>query len=247
MTATHLENSLPAPVNPFQDKTDTPEVWRFSINWTDVGIIPINTDSETLLSQLEHADRYLPFIESMTEKRKCEWLTVRTLLKTLTGEEKKIAYHPNGKPFLSDRSYHISISHTNHRATVQQPPNGGLSGYAAVAVNAEKEIAIDIEMISSRVLRIKNRFLSTKEIGAIAADAEIVHLLLHWSAKETVFKILDAGNINYQTGIHIRPFRPAVGKWDSLEACDMRREKGKHTVFPVRYFVGKNYVLTGIF
>lgn len=229
----------------FQNGKDEPEVWSFFINRSKIGMAPINKDSETLLSQLEHADSYLPFIERMTEKRKCEWLTARTLLKTLSGEEKEIAYRPNGKPFLSDRSYHISISHTNYREVTDQTGNGKLSGYVAMVLNEEKNVAIDIEMISPRVLKIKNRFLNREETKAIAADAEIVHLLLHWSAKESVFKILDAKNVDYQSKIHIRPFRPAIGEWSSFEAYETRTEK--QNVFQVHYFVRENYVLTGIF
>lgn len=228
----------------FRNGKYEPEVWSFFINRSKIGIAPINGDSETLLSQLEHTDRYLPFIERMTEKRKCEWLTVRTLLKTLSGEEKEISYRPNGKPFLSDRSSHISISHTNCKAA-DQTCNGKLSGYVAMVLNKEKKVAIDIEMISPRVLRIKNRFLGKEETVAIVADAEIVHLLLHWSAKESVFKILDAENVDFQSKIHIRPFRPVIGAWDSFEAYETRTEK--QNVFPVHYFAGENYVLTGIF
>ncbi|MDR0611953.1 MAG: 4'-phosphopantetheinyl transferase superfamily protein [Dysgonamonadaceae bacterium] len=230
----------------FQNGNDKPEeVWRFFINRSKIGVAPVNKDSETLLSQLEHAGSYLPFIERMSEKRKCEWLTARSLLKTLSGEEKKIDYQPNGKPFLSDRSYHISISHTNYKGLTNQSRNGKLSGYVAMVLNEEKKVAIDIEMISPRVLRIKDRFLGREETEAIAADAEIVHLLLHWSAKESVFKIWDAENVDYLSKIHIRPFRPVIGEWDRFEAYETRTEK--QNVFPVHYFVQESYVLTGIF
>jgi 4'-phosphopantetheinyl transferase EntD len=195
-----------------------------------IAIVPIDKDSETLLSQLEHKDWYLPFLEKMTEKRKCEWLTIRTLLKTLLSEEKEIAYQSNGKPYLSDHSHHIGISHTK--------------GYVAMVLNEEKEVAIDIEMISPRVLKIKDRFLSEKEAQFISAGNEIVHLLLHWSAKESVFKILDAENVNYQTQIQISPFRPVIGEWRSFEVHETRTEKQQ--VFLVHYFVAEDYVLTVI-
>ena len=218
-----------------------------------IGIIPIDQNSETLLSQLEYKDRYLPFLEKMTEKRKCEWLTVRTLLKTLLGEEKEIAYQPNGKPYLPDNSYHISISHTNYKgiagqATSCRPEwryrNDKLLGYVAIVLNAEKEVAIDIEAISPRVLKIKDRFLSEKEAQSISADNEIVHLLLLWSAKESVFKILDTENVDFQSQIHNSPFKPIVGEWGSFEAQETRTEKQQ--IFSVHYFVAEDYVLTVI-
>ena len=208
-------------------------------NSSIIGIAPIDKDSETLLSQLEYKDRYLPFIEKMTEKRKCEWLTVRTLLKTLSGEEKEIVYQSTGKPYLSDHSYHISISHTNYKGITE---NDKLLGYVAMVLNKEKEVAIDIEMISPRILKIKDRFLSEKETKSISANNEIVHLLLHWSAKESVFKILDSENVDYQSQIHISPFDPVMGKWESFEAHETRTEKQQ--VFQIHYFVTEDYVLT---
>jgi phosphopantetheinyl transferase (holo-ACP synthase) len=225
----------------FRNRKDESETWSFFINQSKIGITPINKNSETLLSQLEYADRYLPFIEKMTEKRKCEWLTVRTLLKTLSGEEKEISYQPNGKPYLSDHSYHVSISHTNYKGIRDDK----LSGYVAMVINEEKEVAIDIEMISPRVLKIKNRFLSAEEASAISADNEIIHLLLHWSAKESVFKILDTENVDYQTKIHICRFRPTIGEWNNFEVRETRTEK--QSTFRIYYFVQENYVLTGIF
>jgi 4'-phosphopantetheinyl transferase EntD len=232
----------------FRNRKDELDIWDFYINGSKIGIAPMDKDPETLLSQLEHKDHYLPFLEKMTEKRKCEWLTVRTLLKNLSGEEKEIAYRPNGKPYLSDYSYHVSISHTNYKGLSQLHPttkgNDKLLGYVAMVLNEEKEIAIDIEMISPRILKIKDRFLTEKEVKSISADNETVHLLLHWSAKESVFKILNAENVNYQSQIHILPFEPVIGEWRSFEVYETKTEK-QH-VFCVHYFVHEDYVLTVI-
>ncbi|GHT55073.1 siderophore biosynthesis protein [Bacteroidia bacterium] len=205
-----------------------------------MGIALIDKDSETLLSQLEYRDRYLPYIEKMTEKRKCEWLTVRNLLKKLSGEEKEIAYQPNGKPYLSDHSYQVSISHTNYKGVSHDK----LLGYVAMILNEEKEVAIDIEMISPRVLKIKDRFLTKEEAKAISTDNEIIHLLLHWSAKESVYKILDTENVDYQSQIHISPFEPVIGEWSRFEVRETRTDKQQ--VFCVHYFVHEDYVLTVI-
>ncbi|MDR1609887.1 MAG: 4'-phosphopantetheinyl transferase superfamily protein [Candidatus Symbiothrix sp.] len=224
----------------FLNRRDKLDIWTFFISRSKIGIALINKDSETLLSQMEHKDRYLPVIEKMTEKRKCEWLTVRTLLKTLSGEEKEIAYQSNRKPYLTDRSYHVSISHTNYKGV----RDDNLSGYVAMILNEEKEVAIDIEMISPRVLKIKERFLSREEAKAISSGKEIVHLLLHWSAKESIFKILDAEDVDYQSKIHILPFEPVIGVWGSFEAYETRTEK--QCMFLIHYFVHENYVLTVI-
>jgi phosphopantetheinyl transferase len=223
------------------DKKDESDMWSFYINRSKIGITPIDKDSETLLSQLEYKNHYLSSIEKMNEKRKCEWLTVRTLLKTLSGEEKEIAYQPNGKPYLSDHSYQVSISHTNYKGTAGDDK---LLGYVAMALNEETKVAIDIEMISPRILKIKNRFLTEKETQSISKNNEIIHLLLHWSAKESVYKIVDTDNVDYQSQIHIAPFEPVIGAWRTFGVHETRTENQQ--VFTVHYFVHTDYVLTVI-
>jgi phosphopantetheinyl transferase len=195
-----------------------------------IGIASIQEDSESLLARLTHKEWYLPFIEKMAENRKCEWLAVRVLLKDLLKEEKKILYHPSGKPYLSDNSYHISISHTK--------------GYAAVILNKKKEVAIDIEKIAPRIENIRSRFVNEKEEKALSKENERIHLLLYWSAKESIFKILDNENIDFKSQLHTCPFDPVVNEWADFKAYETRT--GKQNEYTVQYFVHEDYVLTYI-
>ena len=48
----------------------------------------------------------------VSERRKMEWLSVRVLLYSMLQEDKEIGYSPEGKPYLTDHSFFISISHT---------------------------------------------------------------------------------------------------------------------------------------
>jgi 4'-phosphopantetheinyl transferase EntD len=185
-------------------------------------------------------DLYLPQIEEMTEKRRCEWLTVRLLLKEISGREREILYMPNGKPHLADNSFNISISHTGNRRR-QANEAAGL-GYAAVILNPERPVAIDIERISERIHNVKRRFMSVEELAAISKTDELVHLLLHWSAKETVFKLMDMENVDFQTQIHIFPFQPDASGQGSFEAKETRTERGE--IFSIRYCVKDDYVIT---
>ena len=97
------------------------------------------------------------------EKRKQEWLAVRVLLKEILGEEKEIAYHPSGKPFLKDNSLHISFSHTH--------------GYVAVALHPSAEVGVDIEQYGTRVQRVASRFIREDEKISIESGDEIYALL----------------------------------------------------------------------
>jgi 4'-phosphopantetheinyl transferase EntD len=195
-----------------------------------LAIVPLHEDSASLLARLAFTDRYLPFIERMTESRKREWLTIRVLLKELLGEEKEILYTSSGKPYLSDNSFNISISHTK--------------GYAALILNKEKEVAVDIEHVAPRVEKIRSRFVNEEEEKALFQTKVKIHLLLHWSAKETLFKLINKENIDFKTHLHVRPFEPVFGEWSSFEAYETRTEQ--QNVFTIHYFVHEDYVITYI-
>lgn len=161
-----------------------------------------------------------------SEKRQLEWLAVRVLLKELVGEEKEIGYLPSGKPYLEDRSACVSFSHT--------------SGYVAVAVHPEKEVGIDIEQYGLRVRKLASRFVRDDERSSVEAGDEIYALLLHWSAKETMFKLMEHSDVDFLDHLHILPFIPTNS--GEMKAVEYRTEM-RHT-FQVSYYTHPDYVLT---
>lgn len=113
----------------------------------------------------------------VSERRIMEWTSVRVLLYSMLGEEKEIAYSPEGKPYLTDHSFFISISHTK--------------GYVAVGLRSLAPVGIDIEQYGQRVHRVFDRYIRPDE-RAEAYQGDITwSLLLHWSAKETIFKRME--------------------------------------------------------
>ena len=182
---------------------------------------------DELLSQLEHKAWYIPTLAKMGTHRQREWLTVRVLLKKILGEEKLISYTAAGKPYLADSSYHISISHTK--------------GYVALAVDGNYPVAIDIEQISSRVEKICSRFMNETEEQNLSKNLPLIHLLLHWSAKEAIYKYMDENDIDFKSQMHIHPFEPVTGKWQEFKAYETRTERQQN--FVIRYLVEKDYVL----
>ncbi|MDR0865802.1 MAG: 4'-phosphopantetheinyl transferase superfamily protein [Candidatus Symbiothrix sp.] len=195
-----------------------------------LGVAPIQGTSDALLSQLEQKEWYLPALQKMREHRKCEWLSVRLLLKSLLGEEKQILYTDAGKPYLADHSYHISISHTK--------------GFVAVALDKEKPVAVDIEYLSPRVEKIRTRFVNEAEESHLSKENRLIHLLLHWSAKESLFKLLDENDIDFKTQLHLNPFEPELNRRTAFTAYETRTEKQQ--TFTVNYFVNESYILTTI-
>ena len=55
----------------------------------------------------------------VSERRKMEWLSVRVLLYSMLQEDKEIGYSLEGKPYLTDHSFFISISHTKGYVAVK--------------------------------------------------------------------------------------------------------------------------------
>ncbi len=180
---------------------------------------------EVLLSQLVNKQELEEFIQSTTSPaRILERIVVRVLLKTLLGEEKIINYYPNGKPYLEDQSINISISHTRD--------------YVAVIVSQSPSLGIDIEYISDRVQRVRSRFVSDREY--IDPENEILHLLLHWSGKETMYKALSRENIDLKEHFHIKKFIPQQKGF--FEASETFTEDNLQ--FKIQYIVTDDYVVT---
>lgn len=157
------------------------------------GVWKIEESSDELFSLLLNGEEYLPQLSTIrTEQRRREWLASRVLLQELTGGPAYITYRPNGAPYLPDSLQHISISHTK--------------GYAAVLLQDRPAVGIDIEYRSGRVLKIRCRFMNPEEEEAIDMEHETEHLLLHWCAKETLYKMIGREEVDFLRHLHVRAF-----------------------------------------
>lgn len=192
------------------------------------GIWKTDETLDNLLAMLPHREAYLESMQRFTaEHRRLEWLAVRVLLYTLLGEEKEIAYYPSGKPYLADGSASISISHTK--------------GYVAVLLGTrDKEVGIDIEQYGERVRRVAYKFMREDEEASLFCGTEIWSLLLHWSAKETMFKCMNASDVDFREHMRVLPF--SVGESGIFSAEEYRTaEKRK---FAIHYYLSSDFVLT---
>lgn len=188
-----------------------------------LGIWEIDESKEVLLSFLEDKDSLEAILSLKSEIRVLEMLAGRVLLKELLGEEKRICYTPSGKPYLEDGSFYISISHTKK--------------YVGVVVDAVNPLGLDLEQIGDKIKRVRSRVASDKEY--IDPDNEIVHLLLHWSAKEAMFKYLDEEGVNFLNHLFVEPFTPRqAGNFSSSESRTVKR-----TQFDAYYEVNEEFVL----
>ena len=100
------------------------------------------------------------------------------------------------KPFLENDEYHFSISHCGD--------------YAAVIVSSQNRVGVDVELISSKVEKVKHKFLSTAEqelLHGLPQGNPLAHhtkfLTLAWSIKESLFKWYGDGEMDFIEHLHI--------------------------------------------
>lgn len=188
-----------------------------------LGIWQIDESKDELLSLLDDKDSLDAILSLKSEIRVLEMLAGRVLLKELLGEEKRICYTPSGKPYLEDASFHISISHTKK--------------YVGVVVDAINPLGLDLEQIGDKIKRVRSRVVSDREY--IDPDNEVVHLLLHWSAKEAMFKHMDEEGVNFLNHLFVEPFNPE--RTGYFSASETRTDK--KTRFDAYYEVKEEFVL----
>lgn len=128
----------------------------------------------------------------VSQKRKMEFLGVRVALKILLGDEKIIIYDADGKPSLLDKSYQISISHSGK--------------WIAVMAHPASRVGIDIEVPTDKIRRLYKRFLSETEQIELSNGKNINQLVLAWSAKEAVYKIVGKEAVDFFNHLRIFPF-----------------------------------------
>ncbi len=164
-----------------------------------------------------------------SDKRRLEYIAVRVLVYTLIGEDKKIAYHTSGKPYFADGSINLSISHT--------------TGYVAVIFSCEAEVGVDIEAYSERVLRLKERIVGQEERAT-----SVYEILLHWSAKETAFKIINREGIDFCSDFTVSALDCRANKerpdTEGTFFLKYHRETSASEIFLIHYKTSENYVLT---
>lgn len=118
------------------------------------------------------------------EIRNKQWLATRLLVAAFEPNP-TISYDEYGKPLLSNQT-HLSISHAKH--------------FVAIHLSTKKQNGIDIEEVSSKVERIKHKFLGEQDCLSHGTTEE---LTLCWSAKESLFKYYGKGEVDFSMNLHI--------------------------------------------
>jgi len=106
------------------------------------------------------------------------------------------------KPYLPNEQYHFSISHCGD--------------YAAAIVSKNKRVGVDIELVSLRIHKVAQKFLSKSEQSFINKNdklflkqwgidekVETEFLTLIWNAKEAIFKWYGDGGVDFSEQIQL--------------------------------------------
>jgi len=135
--------------------------------------------------------------------KQLQHLAGRYLLKYLYPDfpVKLIQLADTRKPFLENEAYHFSISHCGN--------------FAAAIVSKTNRVGVDIELVSSKIEKIKHKFLSedehqllnyqlsTPSDQVIRADMNY-QLIMLWSCKEAVFKWYGLGEVDFIDHIRLK-------------------------------------------
>ncbi len=201
-----------------------------------IAVWHVTEEYEELLGILPDSDivRYQAEQQFRSKSRIIEWTTVRVLLYTILGRQIQIQYNEQGAPMLPDyEGLHIGISHTK--------------GYVAIVLSEMFLVGIDVEQIEPldnntdeggqripRVVRVKKHFIRNDEFVE-----SVVGILLCWSAKESVYKVLGREGVNFLEELKIHPFDEKTYEGE-FELEDLKEEN----IYLIKYKVFDDFVLT---
>ena len=130
-------------------------------------------------------------IERMPTKKRWERIMIRQLLAQILPHT-IIQYEANGNPYLLDSDKKISISHSYP--------------YAVLAISDEP-IGVDLEKISDKILRVKEKFLHTEEKKWIGEEFSPEMLTAIWSMKEALYKAHPSKLWSFKKYYWVHPFQ----------------------------------------
>jgi len=191
-----------------------------------LGVWEITEDYDTLYSMVNLAKVEKAKLASFRSvNRKLEWLSVRALVRSMHGEDARIIYNSENKPFLKDSSYSISISHSR--------------SYTAILISRDKRVGIDLEYMSGKISSLGYKFLNENEKITSDQKKEKFHLYLHWCAKEALYKMCNKQDVNFKTGLTIHPFEPEESGFIRGRVVNSIGEEE----FDLEYLQNDNYAL----
>jgi len=196
---------------------------------TKFALWKIEETAEELLAQLQLNEVEQAKVDAMNRgKRILHWLATRVLLRKLlnTSEYINCPSDANGKPYLPDFDYKISLTHSYE--------------YAGLMMSARGECGIDIEIVKTKVMNIKEKFLKPEELAFITSANAIKQMYACWCAKEAVYKLQGNKGVSFLQDMTIQPFDYQK---QGVLLLDLHTTDTQRTTFEVHYEEFADYML----
>lgn len=137
----------------------------------------------------------------------------------------------SAKPVYLNNQFYFNISH---------------SGKNAVAIlSKDKEVGIDLEFCSEKIIKIQSRFLNREELQLLnqySVKNQIAIVTLFWTVKEAVLKWIGDNSFDYLNDIIIEKFDP-----NGEKKVTVKLKKNKNKFVDVHYFKFNNYYVSYCF
>ena len=162
---------------------------------------------------------------SLADKRSIEKAAALYLIRNILHDTSlEIFYEESGKPYLKN-GMNISISHSHD--------------WLAMLFSTSSNIGIDIEKVRDKILKIKEKYLSKKELEELK-DASLEKYTIYWGAKEALYKACGISGVLFAEQLFIEPFvySQQGGKINAMLIHDNSQKK--HTL---HYQVLGDYIL----
>jgi len=192
-----------------------------------IGIWEITESAGSLISAFRFTENEeIEFKKFSGEKRQKEYLATRLLLQNILGKKTEVIYHETRRPLLKDSTLNISISHS--------------ADYVVVFISNDL-CGIDVENVHRNIDRVTKRFLHPEELAWIVNSNQHQMLkMIHWGAKEAIFKCSCETGVQFDKQIFITPFES--GKTELFRG--KLATKNKVVQYILRYFnFGNNMVV----
>jgi len=187
-----------------------------------LGVWKIEETVEELLSQIRFSNGDKETFERFKNKsRQAHWLSYRLAIRRLLGDPKELEfyYDEHGKLHFKNEEYNLSVSHSGD--------------YAAVIINHNHCVGIDIEKLSDRINNVSLKFLSVEELIKVDENNN-KQLTCLWSAKEALYKLYGKGELVFDKNIIVEP-------------CDVESESGNFRGWIIKDDFKKEYLLKYFF
>ena len=129
--------------------------------------------------------------EIKNEQKRMQWLAARCLLRSMSDSATKISYDELGVPSL-DNNVNVSFSHSHQMISV--------------LLDEKKGVGIDIQHINQKIVRIRKKFCSEKELSLWRGNDMLEALHLIWCAKEAVYKKVNIPGLIFKEEMEMHPF-----------------------------------------